>query len=187
MHINSLCGCWHLEAVKGSSSLPSCRLLISPHITSYPFPCPGSTDAPCSRLWGPVPPSPKMAPPFTGSAHTPSPGSMTSRYIVWSASKHTRWKGKMKLIFIRIYPVRGITKILNIWANSNLRNCFRSWTREHRRVCVAKVCLYRKFSCKCTFTASLLRRLAIGGSCLFCHDFWAAKCCWLRPSWIWQI
>jgi hypothetical protein len=77
VHINSLCACWHLEVVKGSSSLSSCRLLISPRITSYPFLCPGSTDAPCSRLWGPVPPFPKMAPPFTGSAHTPLPGSTT--------------------------------------------------------------------------------------------------------------
>ncbi len=49
-HINSLCACWHLEAVKGSSSSSSYRLLISPCITSYPFPCPGSTDALCSRL-----------------------------------------------------------------------------------------------------------------------------------------
>jgi hypothetical protein len=77
LHINSLCASWHLEAVKGSSSSSSCRLLISPRITSYPFPCPGPTDAPCSRLWGPVPPFPKMAPPFTGSAHTPLPGSTT--------------------------------------------------------------------------------------------------------------
>jgi hypothetical protein len=28
MHINLLCACWHLEAMKGSSSLSSCRLLI---------------------------------------------------------------------------------------------------------------------------------------------------------------
>ncbi len=28
MHTNLLCACWHLEAMKGSSSLTSCRLLI---------------------------------------------------------------------------------------------------------------------------------------------------------------
>jgi hypothetical protein len=28
MHVNLLCACWHLEAMKGSSSLTSCRLLI---------------------------------------------------------------------------------------------------------------------------------------------------------------
>jgi hypothetical protein len=28
MHINLLCACWHLEAMKGSSFLTSCRLLI---------------------------------------------------------------------------------------------------------------------------------------------------------------
>ncbi len=76
-HINSLCACWHLEAVKGSSSSSSCRLLISPCITSYPFPCPVSTDALCSHLWGPVPPFPKLASLFTGSAHTPFPWSTT--------------------------------------------------------------------------------------------------------------
>jgi hypothetical protein len=28
MHINLLCACWHLEAMKGSSSSSSCHLLI---------------------------------------------------------------------------------------------------------------------------------------------------------------
>jgi hypothetical protein len=28
VHINSLCACWHPEAMKGSSSSSSCRLLI---------------------------------------------------------------------------------------------------------------------------------------------------------------
>ncbi len=77
MHINSLCACWHPEAVKGSSSLSSRRLLISPRITSSLFLCPESTDAPCSRPEDPFPPLPKMALPFTGSAHTPLPGSNT--------------------------------------------------------------------------------------------------------------
>ncbi len=97
-HNNSLCACWHLKAVKGSSSSSSCRLLISPCITSYPFPCPGSTDALCSRLWGPVPPFPKMASLFTGSAHTPFHGSTTLLNCEFSYHiMRIWWKCRVKL------------------------------------------------------------------------------------------
>ncbi len=34
MHINFLCACWHLKAMKGSSSLSSCRLLILSRLLS---------------------------------------------------------------------------------------------------------------------------------------------------------
>jgi hypothetical protein len=34
MHINLLCACWHLEAMKGSSSFTSCRLLILSRLPS---------------------------------------------------------------------------------------------------------------------------------------------------------
>ncbi len=34
MHTNLLCACWHLEAMKGSSSLTSCRLLILSRLLS---------------------------------------------------------------------------------------------------------------------------------------------------------
>jgi hypothetical protein len=34
MHTNLLCACWHLEAMKGSSSLTSCRLLILSRLPS---------------------------------------------------------------------------------------------------------------------------------------------------------
>ncbi len=34
MHINLLCACWHLEAMKGLSSLTSCRLLILSRLLS---------------------------------------------------------------------------------------------------------------------------------------------------------
>jgi hypothetical protein len=34
MHVNLLCTCWHLEAMKGSSSLNSCRLLILSRLSS---------------------------------------------------------------------------------------------------------------------------------------------------------
>jgi hypothetical protein len=59
MHTNLLCACWHLEAMKGSSSLTSCHLLILSRLLSsliwaqltllvpalgirYPFPQNGS-------------------------------------------------------------------------------------------------------------------------------------------------
>ncbi len=71
---NLLCACWHPEAMKGSSSLTSCRLLILSRLV-------------LSLVWaqltllvpalGSGPPFPKMAPPFTGSAHTPLPESGT--------------------------------------------------------------------------------------------------------------
>jgi hypothetical protein len=34
MHVNLLCACWHLEAMKGLSSLTSCRLLILSRLSS---------------------------------------------------------------------------------------------------------------------------------------------------------
>ncbi len=34
MHINLICACWHLEAMKGLSSLTSCRLLILSRLPS---------------------------------------------------------------------------------------------------------------------------------------------------------
>ncbi len=46
VHVNLLCACWHSEAVKGSSSLSSRRLLISLWVTSLLFLCPELTDAP---------------------------------------------------------------------------------------------------------------------------------------------
>jgi hypothetical protein len=59
VHIDLLCVCWRLEAVKGSSSLSSHRLLISPRIMSSLFLCPESTDAPCPRSEDPIPPFPR--------------------------------------------------------------------------------------------------------------------------------
>ncbi len=66
MHINFLCACWHHEAMLGSSSLASCRLL-----TSSLFPCLVSTDAPCSRLGDPAPPSPVWLPHSQGPRTLP--------------------------------------------------------------------------------------------------------------------
>ncbi len=78
MHVNSLCKCWHSEAVKESSSSCSRHLLISLWVTSPLFRCPELTDAPCHYYGGSVPPFPNMAPSSTGSAHTPFSGYKTS-------------------------------------------------------------------------------------------------------------
>jgi hypothetical protein len=74
MHTNLLCACWHLEAMKGSSSLTSCRLLI---LSRFPPPLSGPNWRSLSPPRGSDPPFPNMASPFTGSAHTPLPGSGT--------------------------------------------------------------------------------------------------------------
>ncbi len=70
MHVNLLCACWHSEAVKGSSSLSSRRLLISLCITSFLFLCPEPTDAPCPYYGDPAPPFPRWRPHPQGP-HTP--------------------------------------------------------------------------------------------------------------------
>ncbi len=62
MHVNLLCACWHSEAVKGSSSAFTRRLLISLCITSSLFLCPEPTDAPCSYYGDPTPPFPRWRP-----------------------------------------------------------------------------------------------------------------------------
>jgi hypothetical protein len=74
VHIDLLCACWHLEAVKGSSSLSSHRLLISPRITSFLFLCPESTDAPCPRSEDPIPPFPRWRPNSQGPHTLPFQG-----------------------------------------------------------------------------------------------------------------
>jgi hypothetical protein len=56
MHVDLLCACWYLWAVKGSSSSSFCRLLISPRFTSCHLLCPKLTDAPY--------PAWSLAPPF---------------------------------------------------------------------------------------------------------------------------
>jgi hypothetical protein len=93
MHINSLCACWHPEAVKGSSSLSSRRLLISPRIMSSLFLCPESTDAPCSRLEDPVPPFPRWRSHSQGPRTPPSQGPthVEMTFILYNQF-HTKWK-----------------------------------------------------------------------------------------------
>ncbi len=69
-HINLLCACWHHETMRGRHPCPpvvfSRRLL-----TSSLFPCPGSTDAPCSRLGDPAPPFPIWLPHSQGPRTLP--------------------------------------------------------------------------------------------------------------------
>jgi hypothetical protein len=74
MHVNLLCACWYSEAVKGSSSLSTRRLLISLCITSSLFLCPEPTDAPCSHYGDPAPPSPRWRPHLQGPHTLPYQG-----------------------------------------------------------------------------------------------------------------
>jgi hypothetical protein len=58
-------------------------LSLSSHFTTYhvfPLPLSRANWRSLSLLWGSGPPFPKMAPPFTGSAHTPFPGSNTRTF-----------------------------------------------------------------------------------------------------------
>jgi hypothetical protein len=66
----SLCACWHPKAMKGSSSLTSCRLLILSRLLSS-LTYLGSTDAPCSCNGDPAPPSPKWRPHSQGPRTLP--------------------------------------------------------------------------------------------------------------------
>jgi hypothetical protein len=69
-----LCACWHSEAVMGSSSSSSRRLLISLWITSPLFLCPEPTDAPCLYYGGLVPPFPRWRPHSQGPHTLPFQG-----------------------------------------------------------------------------------------------------------------
>ncbi len=75
-----LCACSHSEAVKGSSSLSSTCLLILTMDHVFSLPLSGANWCSLSLLWGFGPPFPKMALPFTGSAHTPFPGYKTVNF-----------------------------------------------------------------------------------------------------------
>jgi hypothetical protein len=75
---------WSHEGVVFLDFLPS-----SHSITSSLLLCLGPTDAPCPRIWDPTPPFPNMASPFTGSAHTPLPGSGTTTLATGTASPAT--------------------------------------------------------------------------------------------------
>ncbi len=74
MHVNLLCACWHSEAVKGSSSLSTCRLFISLCITSFLFLCPELTEAPCFHYGDPAPLSQRCRPQPQGPHTLPYQG-----------------------------------------------------------------------------------------------------------------
>jgi hypothetical protein len=69
-----LCACWHPEAMNGSSSLTSCRLLILSRLPSSLIWAQLTLLVPALGIRSPLP---KMAPPLTGPAHLPLPGSGT--------------------------------------------------------------------------------------------------------------
>ncbi len=92
MHVNLLCACWHSEAVKGSSSASTRRLLISLCVTSSLFLCPEPTDAPCSHYGDLAPPLPKMASPSAGSAYTPLSGSETVTIYLAAAPRFSEFR-----------------------------------------------------------------------------------------------
>ncbi len=64
-------------------------LVVFPFYHVFSLPLAGSNWRSLFPPWGSVPPFPKMATPFTGSAHTPLPGSGTLRAI---AMKFSYWK-----------------------------------------------------------------------------------------------
>ncbi len=95
MHVDLLCACWYSWAVKGSSSLSFCRLLISLRFTSRLLPCLKLTDAPYS--------GPGTCPPFPLSKwrlhsqdpHTlPSQGARQSQQFIFYFHHRMlkRWK-----------------------------------------------------------------------------------------------
>ncbi len=65
-----LCACWHLEAMKGSSSLTSCCLLILSHLHSPSNWAQLTLFVPALGLW--PPPSPKWRPHSQGPRTLPS-------------------------------------------------------------------------------------------------------------------
>ncbi len=82
MHVDLLCACWYSWAVKGSSSLFLCRLLISLRFTSCLLLCPKLTDAPDPGPGAPPPLPPSKwrlhsqgphTPPSQGTRHTLNP------------------------------------------------------------------------------------------------------------------
>jgi hypothetical protein len=75
MHVNSLCACWHFEAMKESSSSSSRHLLISLWVTSSLSLCPEPTDAPCHCYGARPPPFPIW--------HSHSQGQHTLPYLIY--------------------------------------------------------------------------------------------------------
>jgi hypothetical protein len=62
--------------------------------------------------WGSGPPFPKMAPPFTGSAHTPLPGSGTVPEIYSSFKLVLQKSLSLLIMLILLRAASAITKVL---------------------------------------------------------------------------
>jgi hypothetical protein len=117
---------------EGSSSLPSCRLLILPRNTSYLFPCPDSTDAPCSRLEDPVPPSPKWRPHSQGPRTLPYRGPrhilflvfiLCSMCFIFSCLKSKKTLLGANFFFLKKFQY-GLQKIQNLMLISDPKEFF---------------------------------------------------------------
>ncbi len=55
MHTNLICACWHFEAMTGSSSLTSCRLLILSRLLSSLIWAQLTLPVPALGIWSPLP------------------------------------------------------------------------------------------------------------------------------------
>jgi hypothetical protein len=128
MNVNSLCACWHSEAVKESSSLSSRRLLISLWVKSPLFLCPELTDAPCPCYGGSVPPSPIWHPHSQGPHTLPSQG--TRQYILelgtgrWGDSHgNTSWPPPNQTGWRNVQTYGSIDKIHVLGNDGHLCPC----------------------------------------------------------------
>jgi hypothetical protein len=80
-HQHTLCmlAFWSCEGVVFLVHSSSSHFTVG-HV--FPLPLSGANWRSLSLLWGSGPPLPKMAPPSTGSAHTPFPGSETIQNLL---------------------------------------------------------------------------------------------------------
>jgi hypothetical protein len=102
MHTNLLCACWHLEAMKGSSSLTSCHLLIPSRLPSsfvwaqLTLPVPGL---------GIRPPFPQYGVPIHWVHAHSLTGIRNNRYFVYNLKIHGPWGPRPCLLrYVRILP-----------------------------------------------------------------------------------
>jgi hypothetical protein len=178
MHINLLCACWHLEAMKGSSSLTSCRLPILSRLSSSLIRLNWRSLFP---PWGSGPPLFKMATPFTGSAHTPLPGSGTHTTLGKTLSKdkdrtrdcYRKWDHKQncepKTYFLherKVFCDLQCSRISSkVWNNpisiSTIFGNFLTWTVPARQLSKPSLFLGGKNLLYCFFLYYLLQLVQI--------------------------
>ncbi len=86
------------------------------HVFSLPLS--GLNWRPLFPLWGSGPPFPKMAPPFTGSAYTPFPGSGTVHSILYSTklcSLSLHWRPQQRVLRQWTVPSEVLWNTPKIW------------------------------------------------------------------------